>query len=235
MPASNKDNNISLRGKIYIIRNMISVFLTGLIFFLAAGRWDIMRGWIYFILAICVILIANLVIGSKNPELLHQRFKIHTGSKNWDKWWLLIFALIFVYGMPLVAGWEIGRMGRQMSFWSLLLGLILYFLSVFISTWAMIVNQFFEPTVRIQKDRNHKVITKGPYGFIRHPGYFGIILWAIAFPLIVGSTFALYQGIILILFSAVRTYFEDKTLQLELEGYKSYTEKVRYRLFPGIW
>jgi len=33
----------------------------------------------------------------------------------------------------------------------------------------------------------------------------------------------------------IRTHFEDKTLLDELEGYKAYSKKVKYRLLPGIW
>jgi len=33
----------------------------------------------------------------------------------------------------------------------------------------------------------------------------------------------------------LRTSLEDRTLQEELPGYKDYTNKVRYRLVPGIW
>jgi protein-S-isoprenylcysteine O-methyltransferase Ste14 len=38
-------------------------------------------------------------------------------------------------------------------------------------TWAVIVNRFFSPVVRIQQERGHHLITSGPYRFVRHPGY----------------------------------------------------------------
>jgi protein-S-isoprenylcysteine O-methyltransferase Ste14 len=229
------NNTISMQGKIYVVRNMISVIISGIIFFLAAGRLDIFRGWIYFLLASFIVIVGNLIIGSHNPQLLHQRSKIHAGSKKWDKWWLVIFAIGFVYGMPFVAGWETGRLGNVMQSWTLIFGMILYIFSVIISIWAQAVNRFFEPAVRIQTERNHKVVTRGPYSWIRHPGYTGAVLWALAFPLIVGSHYALFQGFVLILFIALRTYLEDKTLLAELIGYREYAENVRYRLIPGLW
>jgi protein-S-isoprenylcysteine O-methyltransferase Ste14 len=33
----------------------------------------------------------------------------------------------------------------------------------------------------------------------------------------------------------IRTLFEDRTLQEELDGYKSYVKHVRYRLLPYVW
>ena len=43
--------------------------------------------------------------------------------------------------------------------------------------WAMGVNRFFSSVVRIQTDRGQHVVTTGPYGCIRHPGYLaGIVI-----------------------------------------------------------
>jgi len=42
-------------------------------------------------------------------------------------------------------------------------------LSVSLQTWTMVVNPFFSPVVRIQTERGHRVITDGPYRFMRHP------------------------------------------------------------------
>lgn len=137
--------------------------------------------------------------------------------------------------MPFVAGWEIGRLHHQMNLGSLILGMILYIFSVTVSIWAMSFNPFFEPSVRIKKDRNHRVISNGPYGLVRHPGYSAVVLWSIAFPLVVGSIYAFYQAFFLIIFIALRTNFEDKTLQNELDGYLTYIHNVEYRLIPGIW
>jgi protein-S-isoprenylcysteine O-methyltransferase Ste14 len=38
---------------------------------------------------------------------------------------------------------------------------------------AQAVNPFFEPGVRIQKERAQRVIRSGPYRFVCHPGYTG--------------------------------------------------------------
>lgn len=99
----------------------------------------------------------------------------------------------------------------------------------------MIVNTYFEATVRIQNDRDHKVITAGPYKMVRHPGYVGAILWIVATPLIIGSVVGFVPVGIAGLVLIVRTWLEDKTLQSELNGYVEYAQRVKYRLFPGIW
>ena len=229
------NNSFTISTKIYIVRGFIATTIGCCLFFLGAGNWSISRGWIYFIIMAFVVFLSNIFIAKHNPGLLDQRSKMRKGSKKWDKIWLFSFMLFFMYGIPFIAGYDIGRLGNQIGGYSLYIGIVLFLLSVALSTWAMSVNKFFETTVRIQDDRGHYVITDGPYQYVRHPGYSAMIFWAVGFPLTVGSTLALYIGIPLLLALALRTYLEDKTLQRELTGYIEYTHKVRYRLIPYIW
>lgn len=230
-----KESRFSTSTKIYIIRGVVSTALGCCLFFLGAGNWTITRAWIYFLIAAIVVLISNIMIAKNNPGLLHQRSKIRKGSKTWDKIWLFTFMVFFMYGMPFIAGYDIGRLGNQINGLSFYLGIILFLISGSLATWAMVVNKFFETSVRIQDDRGHYVITDGPYKYVRHPGYSAMIFWAVGFPLAVGSLLALYVGLGLLLAMALRTFLEDKTLQRELTGYKEYTRKVKYRLIPFIW
>ncbi len=142
--------------------------------------------------------------------------------------------ILFMYGMPLIAGWEIGRIGSQFNGVTTIIGMLIFPISISIITWAMSINRFFETSVRIQTERNHYVITEGPYKIVRHPGYSAAILWTFGFPMFIGSMMALYGGILMVVVFALRTYLEDKTLQNELEGYKEYSQKVKYRLIPFI-
>jgi len=221
--------------KIYFLRAFLSVSIGCLLFFLGAGSWNITRGWIYFIFAAIVVLISNVIVAINNPGLLDQRSKIQKGTKTWDKLWLFSFMLFFIYGMPFIAGYDIGRMGNQIGGISLYIGLISFLFSASLAAWAMSVNKFFESSVRIQNDRGHYVISDGPYRFVRHPGYSAMIFWAVGFPLSVGSKLALLVGIGMLLALALRTFFEDRTLQKELKGYADYAKKVKYRLIPFIW
>jgi len=75
-------------------------------------------------------------------------------------------------------------------------------------------NAFFSTVVRVQSDRGHKVCSDGPYRFVRHPGYVGVLAGALL---------------------VVRTALEDRTLRTALAGYADYAARVRYRLAPGIW
>ena len=138
--------------------------------------------------------------------------------------------------MPAVAGLDVGRFG-----WSSLglpyvaVGLVSLVVSSVLTTWAMIENPYFEATTRIQDDRDHYVVTTGPYALIRHPGYHSGMLWVASIPPILGSLYAFLPVVLYVVLMGLRTYLEDSTLQKLLPGYAEYAERVRYRLFPGIW
>ena len=89
--------------------------------------------------------------------------------------------------------------------------------------------------VRIQEDRDHKVISTGPYSIVRHPGYSGLLLASIAIPLMLGSLFAFIPAFLAAVLLVIRTYFEDRLLKKELPGYLEYSKKVRSRIIPWIW
>jgi protein-S-isoprenylcysteine O-methyltransferase Ste14 len=104
-----------------------------------------------------------------------------------------------------------------------------------VTTWAQVVNPFFEPGVRIQKERAQQVVTAGPYRFVRHPGYSAAIAIFIAIPLALASWWALTPAALAIALLVVRTGLEDSLLRAELSGYADYTRRTRYRLLPGLW
>jgi protein-S-isoprenylcysteine O-methyltransferase Ste14 len=79
------------------------------------------------------------------------------------------------------------------------------------------------------------VVTTGPYRIVRHPGYLGAILGALATPLMLGSAWTFVPaGLVGVLF-AVRTELEDRTLRRELQGYEAYAKRTRFRLVPWVW
>jgi protein-S-isoprenylcysteine O-methyltransferase Ste14 len=99
----------------------------------------------------------------------------------------------------------------------------------------MVVNPFFEKTVRIQLEHGHQVVDTGPYAYVRHPGYTGFIAWIIATPLLLCSAWAFAPALLAIIGVVIRTALEDRTLHAELPGYPEYAARVRYRLAPGLW
>lgn len=112
---------------------------------------------------------------------------------------------------------------------------ILAILSLTLSYFAIKANPFFSSHIRIQRERGQRVMTSGPYRWIRHPGYLGAVIFNLAVPLVLGSWLPMPIAVITALTLLYRTAREDRILQHNLDGYTAYTEKVRYRLLPGLW
>ena len=108
-------------------------------------------------------------------------------------------------------------------------------LGMIAATWVMGVNKFAEPGVRIQTERGHRVVETGPYAYVRHPMYLGMLFLLPGYALALGSYAALIPAGVMAALLIVRTKFEDAMLQAELPGYKEYAQRVRYRLLPGVW
>ena len=170
-----------------------------------------------------------------NPEVIAARINRHKGTKRCDRI-LLAIVLLTVMAIPIVAALDDRRFHWfHLPWWGCVLGYALLITGIVGLTWAESVNRFFEPTVRIQTDRGHRVIDTGPYAFVRHPGYVSGFLVFIGMPLCLGSLWALIPGILLCPLLVLRTIWEDQTLRDELAGYEEYTQRVRYRLIPGVW
>jgi len=213
---------------------MLAIQMT--IFFFSAGYIGV-RPWVFFGSSFLHYSISTAAQYRLNPELLTARLvRKREGSKLWDEILMRSSNLVVLIAMPVVAGFDVGRFQwSNLDFAFVFPGLVLLVLSTFLLNWAMAVNPFFEPTVRIQKERDHKVIASGPYHFVRHPGYLAGLLYIFSVPLIIGSIFAFIPACVYMILVIVRTSLEDRTLRRELTGYAEYSMKVRYRLFPWVW
>ena len=96
-------------------------------------------------------------------------------------------------------------------------------------------NTYLSQVVKIDQERGHQVVTSGPYALVRHPMCTVAIILLLAVPVALGSRFGLILSIFLTLLLIVRTYFEDRTLHAELNGYREYAMQTRHRLIPGVW
>jgi protein-S-isoprenylcysteine O-methyltransferase Ste14 len=98
--------------------------------------------------------------------------------------------------------------------------------------WAVRSNRFFSTFVRIQEDRDHSVVSSGPYDLVRHPGYAGVLLAHLALPFALESIWALLPAALGTIFFVARTSREERTLRDRLVGYREYQT---WRLLPGVW
>jgi protein-S-isoprenylcysteine O-methyltransferase Ste14 len=221
-----------------LIRFLVFMLLYPAVLFLAAGtvRWG--WGWAYYAIISLSALTGRALVLRRNPELLAERatYRTKEDAKQWDKTLMRVVAL---YG-PLIT-WIVAGLDYRWG-WSLEVqpalrwgALAVVLVGAAFANWAMVANRFFSAVVRIQKDREHQVISDGPYRLVRHPGYAGGVYTWLTAPLMLGALWAYIPALLTMCAIILRTALEDRTLIEELPGYAEYTQRTRYRLFPGVW
>ena len=235
MQKNNKRIRIAGIKQLLVASIMLAVQMT--VFFLSADRTIDARPWIFFFASFLHYFISTAVQYRFHPELLVQRLKRkREGSKLWDEILMRVSNLTVLIPIPAIGGLDVGGFHlSSLGIYSGIIGFVFLIASTILINWAMLANPYFEQTVRIQKDRGHRVITGGPYKIVRHPGYLAGILYTLSIPLIIGSLYTFIPVGIYILLIAVCTLLEDRTLRRELDGYSEYAKEVRYRLLPLLW
>jgi len=222
---------IKLKRTLQLIAGLL---IFALLMFVPAGRLGWPGAWVYLCTLIGYMCIVFLYMQKKNPIIFKVRQKIHTGTKKYDMLIIRIYTLL-LFAMYITAGLEIRYEGQAWGLLGIILGVVLMILVGLPAALAMGVNPHFEQTIRIQSDREHRVISTGPYRYVRHPGYVGVIGIILVTPIILGSRWAFIPAVLIVVLFFIRTAMEDRTLRQELDGYADYAAKVRYRLIPGIW
>jgi protein-S-isoprenylcysteine O-methyltransferase Ste14 len=206
-----------------------------LFMFLPAGTLAWTRGWLFVGALLGTVAAAGLCLWRANPDVVIARTSSHQGTKRWDKV-LLSVLLPLVYSLVPIAALDDARFHwLPLPWWVSLPGYALMLGGFAIVAWAESVNKFFEPTVRIQTDREHRVVDTGPYALVRHPGYAAAMLAIPGMALALGSAVALIPAAIVSALFILRTKWEDQTLQAELAGYREYADRVRFKSIPGVW
>jgi protein-S-isoprenylcysteine O-methyltransferase Ste14 len=173
----------------YFIKSSLGVLFFILIIFMAAGRADFIQGWVFLALSFFG-LVLNLITIRNNEQLMEERAKPGKDVKPWDKKILGLLALTTLIAY-IIAGLDAGRFHWSPVFNGafFILGVFLILSGQIIFTFAKKQNAFFSSVARIQTESGHVVCDAGIYQFIRHPGYLGIIICWIGFPLVFSSIY----------------------------------------------
>lgn len=218
------------------VRQFVAVaLLIGLLLFLPAGTLQWPGAWAY-LGSLLVFTTLSTVLYRKSPELLEERRSASKKAKAWDKPIVLLAVVVLPLILLILAGLDRRWSWTQsISPLASLIALIVMLLANSLVYGSMRTNAYFSSFARIQSERGHRVVSSGPYRYVRHPGYSGLIVGSLAGPVLLGSMAALYVGLAIAALYVLRTALEDRMLRTELEGYQDYVENVRFRLLPLIW
>lgn len=209
----------------------LGLVMVGLLIFLPAGTLDYANGWLLLGLLFGPMLIAGFLMLFKSPDFLAKRLDAKEKQAT-QKGVVALSGLMFIAGF-VVAGLDHRFGWSQMPMAVVIVATVLFLLAYGLYAEVMRENAYLSRTIRVEEGQ--KVVDTGLYGVVRHPMYMATILLFLAMPLILGSWYALivfaaYPAIII-----VRLKDEEALLAQELEGYKAYKQKVKFRILPWIW
>ena len=218
-----------------IISSYLGVLVFAGFIFLGAWKFDYWQGLLYVALALLGTTLNHLLVKPGSNITVNRAHEAKEGEA-WDK---RLLGLMFLASLAafLTAGLDSGRFGWSgpVPFGITIAGILLMVTGQILFALAKRENAFFSSTVRIQAERNHRVCDTGLYLFVRHPGYLGLLLSQLAFPLVMNAYWAIIPTLLGVVLLMVRTLREDKFLVERLPGYAAYARTTRWRLFPGVF
>ena len=202
-----------------------------------SGDWRWVEGWIFDVGWVSFIAAIFLWLYYKDPALLAERMRLPgTGGESHADLAILIgikvgfLAWLVLSPLDVRFGWL-----PRLPLWCEVCGGILLLGGSFFMFRAFTDNTYLSQLVRIQTERGQHVIDTGVYGLVRHPMYLGATLWFVGGALLLGSVCGLLVALAEVLLLVLRIFGEEKLLERDLNGYKEYLQKVRFRLVPHVW
>ena len=150
---------------------------------------------------------------------------------------LLIFLAVWTgisiaFTAPYAVRWAYIPLPRAPLFWT---AIALIWVGIVLRLWAVLtLGKFFRMQVHIQDE--HRLVTRGPYRFLRHPSYTGGLLTVTGIGLAMGNWISV-AGAFLCLFLAycVRILVEEKALKARFgEAFVAHKKRT-WAVIPPLW
>ena len=214
-----------------ITKFLLGVLLVGLLIFLPAGTFDYIQGWILMVILFVPMFCAGIVMMIKNPSLLEKRLDAKEKRSKQS-------AVVKLSGLMFLCGFIVAGLGVRFDWYMLpmpvsIIGATLFLIAYILYAEVLRENTYLSRTIEVQEGQ--KVIDTELYGIVRHPMYAVTLLLFLSMPLVLGSVWSFLIFLAYPFIIAARLKDEEKFLEEELEGYREYKKKVKYRLIPFIW
>jgi protein-S-isoprenylcysteine O-methyltransferase Ste14 len=212
-------------------RVLLGIPVLGAILFIPAGTLAYWEAWLYLAIILIPMFFVFRYLLKNDPELLERRMQTREreiAQRRIISLSLIYFLLIFILpGLDKRWGWShVPPLVVLAADLVVMLGYGLFFL-------VLRENQYASRTVQVEQGQ--QVVSSGPYAWVRHPMYVGVLLMYLASPLALGSYWALLPALLIIPILVARILNEEKVLERDLKGYREYAQVTRYRLLPRIW
>ena len=214
-----------------MVKFFSGVLLVGLLLFLPAGTLHFRRAWLLMGILFVPMFLAGLVMLFKSPELLRRRLKAREAEGE-QRTVIALSGLMFLLCF-ILAGLNFRSDWMMLPRWVSLAAAGVFLLGYGIFAEVLRENAYLARTIEVEEGQ--KLIDTGLYGIVRHPMYSATVLLFLAMPLVLGSPLSFGVMLLYLPIIAKRIRNEEKVLSKGLEGYRDYCQRVKYRLFPGIW
>lgn len=214
-----------------ITKFLFGFVLIGLMIFLPAGTLSFFNGWLFMGILFVPMFLAGIVMMFKNPDLLKSRLDAKEKQREQS-------IVVKLSGLMFMSGFIVAGLDFRFGWLTLPKGVVIVAAIVFLVAYILYAevlreNTYLSRTIEVQE--NQKVIDTGLYGIVRHPMYSVTLLLFLSMPLVLGSIYSFLIFLSYPFIIAKRIKGEEEFLEKELDGYREYKQKVRYRLIPFIW
>ena len=205
--------------------------LFGAVFFLPAGELSYWEAWVYLAVLFVPMVFALVYFLIFSPALLERRMRMR--EKEAEQQLIVKLASIAILLVYLLPGFDHRFHWSSVPIWLVVIADVLVFSGYAFMVLVMRENPYAGRTVEVEPDQT--VVTTGPYAVVRHPMYLGVLLLYVFSPLALGSYWSMIPALLLMGLLIARITNEERVLLKELNGYREFTERVRWRIIPGIW
>ena len=217
-----------------LVFGLVELVVLGLMLFFPAGTFKYWQAWVFLAVVVLSTWIRSIYLLRTNPVALQRRMRGGPTAETRMAQKVIIAGLYLSLAAMVVVSALDHRFG-----WSpvptavCLVGDVLVAVGLGVMALVVIQNSYAAATVRVEAGQT--VVSTGLYGLVRHPMYTGNLIMMVGIPLALGSYWGLVFVVPGLIVLASRIRDEEKLLQKDLDGYREYTQKVRYRLVPGMW
>lgn len=219
------------------VQTIAWVAFTAAVLFVFAGTTQWPSAWVFLAILAVLGTAVGLWLARYNPALLMERMGsiVQREQKTWDRVFMAAVMVLFNVWLGFMAADAKRLQWSYVPGWVHWIGAVLMIASFLGGAVVFRENSFAAPVVKLQRERGQIIVTTGPYAVVRHPLYAVGVLFFIGAPLLLGSFWGLAIIPLMLLLVAIRAVGEEKMLRQEFPEYADYAERVRSRLFPGIW
>src|SRR5262249_52598545 len=220
-----------------LIRTVLWLVVFATLLFVPAGTINWTPAWIFLVETSVISIVLAVWLARYDPDLLKERMRspIQTEQSVEAKVLTGLLQLFFSGWLVFMALGAVRFKWSSVPAWLQIPGALGVLVACYIGYLTLRENTFAALVVKVQEERSQKVITTGPYRYVRHPMYAGMIFYLVCAPLLLGSWWGLLWGCGLLGLFAIRILIEEATLRKGLPGYNDYAAQVRYRLVPRVW